>query len=43
MVTDGIVAPRKQRLKIDALFSMPLADCRHGLASAILQERADTR
>ena len=43
MVSEGIIAPRKQSLDVARLLAMPLAGCPASLVSAILEERSETR
>lgn len=43
MVADGVIAPRKTPLDVEALLAMPLAVCTRSLVSAILEERANDR
>lgn len=41
LVAEGIVAPRKNLLDLQAFLKMPLGLCRGGLAAAILVERQE--
>jgi antitoxin (DNA-binding transcriptional repressor) of toxin-antitoxin stability system len=43
MVSDGIIAPRRESLDVEALLAMPPGNCPAGLVSAILEERDETR
>jgi len=43
MVSEGVIAPRKQPLDIARLLAMPLAECPASLVSVVLEERSDTR
>jgi len=43
MVSDGIIAPRKEKPDVAKLLAMPLGHCSAGLVTAILEEREQTR
>jgi antitoxin (DNA-binding transcriptional repressor) of toxin-antitoxin stability system len=43
MVSEGIIAPRKQPLDVESLLAMPLGNGLAGLVSAILEERSESR
>jgi antitoxin (DNA-binding transcriptional repressor) of toxin-antitoxin stability system len=43
MVSDGIIAPRKELLDVEGLLAMPLGNCPAGLVSALLEERSESR
>jgi len=43
LVADGIVAPRRECLSVDAFFDLPAARCAEGFSSAIVEERQDDR
>ena len=42
MVSDGIIAPRKQPLDVDSLLAMPIGNHPSGLVTAILDERSES-
>lgn len=43
MISEGIIAPRKQPLDVESLLAMPLATGPADLVSSILEERAESR